>query len=221
MKRGPADGVTRWRFGEDPEPLRRHLLAGGLLAVPTESSYGLAADPRSAAGVEAIYRLKTRERGKPMPVIAAGAEQLSSLGIDAAAPAVRAASAVWPAALSVVVPAADPQGSPWPAAAGGATLAVRVPAHDALRGLLRDLGLALTATSANLSGEPPILDPDELARWLETTTPTRAVLVDGGVLRGGAPSTLVVADAGAWRVLRAGRVAADSLPPLDEDPNDA
>ena len=59
------------------------LAAGGVLAVPTESSYGLGVDPRDAQGIEAIYRLKGRERGKALPVVAADVAQLLALGVQA------------------------------------------------------------------------------------------------------------------------------------------
>jgi L-threonylcarbamoyladenylate synthase len=83
---------------------------------------------------------------------------------------------------------------------------VRIPAHAGLRGLLAALGRPLTATSANRSGEPPVLDPDEAVRLLASED---AAVVDGGRLRGGAPSTLVRFGAGGEiEVLREGAVAA-------------
>jgi L-threonylcarbamoyladenylate synthase len=197
--------ARRWRFGDDLGPLRDLLARGGVLAVPTESSYGLAADPRSAAGVEAIYRIKSRERGKPLPVVAADLAQIASLGIDVDEEACRLAAGVWPAPLSVLLPIA----SPLPAAAGEPALAVRIPDHALLRDLLRDLGTPLTATSANLSGEPPLLAPDAVAGLLADHD---ALVVDGGVLAGGPPSTLAAWTGSEWRVLREGRFSKMRLP---------
>ena len=71
-----------WHWGDPVAPLRALLARGGVLAFPTESSYGLGADPRNPAGVETIYRIKGREAGKPLPVVVAGREQLADLGID-------------------------------------------------------------------------------------------------------------------------------------------
>lgn len=200
--------VPRWRFGDDPAPLRQHVTAGGVLAVPTESSYGLAADARSADGVEAIYRIKERDRGKPLPVILARVEQLADLGVDPDDPAVRAIAPLWPSALTLVAAASTPPA----AGAGGATLAVRVPAHDGLRALLRDVGCAMTATSANRAGESPVLDPADLDALLDGHP---AIVVDGGVLAGGPPSTLVappVAPSTNWQILRHGRFDPSHLP---------
>ncbi|MEM1183033.1 MAG: L-threonylcarbamoyladenylate synthase [Acidobacteriota bacterium] len=203
--------VRLWRPGDPLDALRTLVDVGGVLAIPTESSYGLACDPRHAGGVEAIYRLKTRDRGKPLPVVAADLDQLGMLGIDTGSPAVVAASSLWPGAFSAVVPFAPELA--WPAAADGATLAVRVPAHGGLRDLLSGLGSPLTATSANAAGDPPLLEPEELARWLRGSA-VPVTLVDGGVLPGGPPSTLAAPEPDGWRVIRPGRIPEDQLPPL-------
>ena len=195
MERSAA---PRWRWGEPVAPLRALLARGGILAIPTESSYGLAVDPRSAAGVEAVYRLKERERGKPLPVVAADAAQIAALGVDVGTEASRRALELWPAALTVALPLR----AGLPAAAGGDTLAVRIPDHPPLRALLAELGTALTATSANRSGEPPELTSGGVAALLFGAD---AAVVDGGRLPGGPPSTLAAWEGGTWRVLRQGR----------------
>ena len=176
------------------------LSAGGVLAIPTESSYGLGVDPRDPRGVEAIYRLKGRERGKALPVVAADVAQLLALGVDPASAALAWAAPRWPAALTVVLPLA----APIPASAGAPTIAARLPAHDGLRRLLGELGHALTATSANPSGEPPLSDPDEVRAWLATTG-EKFVVVDQGATSGGPPSTLVELRHGEVVILRKGR----------------
>jgi len=188
----------RWRPGDPVQPLRDLLARGGILAIPTESSYGLAADPRSAAGVEAIYRVKSRERGKALPVVAADLDQLGALGVATEDAGVQRALHLWPAPLSVLAPLHHPIA----ASAGMRTLAVRLPAHVELRELLRALGTALTATSANLSGDEPLLDPELVEALLAAED---AAVVDGGRLAGGLPSTLAVWGPGGWKVLREGR----------------
>ena len=198
--------VQTWNFGDDVEILRRILDAGGVLAIPTESSYGLAVDPGHRRGVEAIYALKGREASKALPVLVAGREQLGSIGVDPAAPEVEAAAGLWPAALTVVVPFAP--GASLPAAGGGETIAVRVPAHPELRELLARIG-PLTATSANRAGEAPILDPEDLKPLLGEGP---AAIVDGGILAGGPPSTLVVWTMGELHILRRGAVDPAALP---------
>ena len=186
-----------WRPGEPLAPLRALLDRGGVLAIPTESSYGLAAAPRDRRGVEEIYRLKGRRRGQPLPVVAADLDQLAALGVAVDEPVFRRLAALWPAPLSLVVPAA----AGIPAAAGGDTLAVRLPAHPPLLELLTGLGQALTATSANLSGAPPVLDPAGLEGLLAGRD---AAIFDGGRLGGGPPSTLLRIEGGAGPVARHG-----------------
>jgi L-threonylcarbamoyladenylate synthase len=214
--------VRLWRPGDPIEPLRALLARGGVLAIPTESSYGLGADPRNPAGVEAIYRIKGRERGKPLPVVVADLAQLADLGIDPGLPILEALAACWPAPLSAVLPIARPL----PAAAGELALAVRIPAHEGLRRLLKALGHGLTATSANPSGGAPVLDPEGAAELLAgMETEGDAAVVDGGVLPGGPPSTLVAIEASGPVVLRTGSFPVERLrerfdasrPPLEKD----
>jgi L-threonylcarbamoyladenylate synthase len=196
--------VKIFRFGDPVAPLRELLGRGGILAIPTESSYGLGVDPGNLRGVEAVYRVKRREAGKALPVVVAGADQLAGLGVDPNLYIVRRLLALWPAALTAVLPIAHPL----PASAGARSLAVRVPAHAALRELLAALGHGLTATSANLSGGEPILDPAAAADLLAGED---ARVVDGGVLPGGPPSTLVAIEGEGLRVLRAGSFPAGRL----------
>ncbi|MDA8019007.1 MAG: L-threonylcarbamoyladenylate synthase [Thermoanaerobaculia bacterium] len=207
--------VLRWRWGDDPAELVGVLEHGGVVAIPSESSYGLAVVPWNHRGVEAVYRIKGRDRGKPLPVVAADAEQLRMVGVDPTAEATRFVARHWPAALTLVAPleAADQDMA---AAAGGATLAVRVPAHERLRDLLRYVGCPWTATSANASGDPPILRPDALPPLFQPLLGHLPVaVVDDGELPGGPPSTLVAwePESAAFRVLRSGRVdVAGALP---------
>lgn len=188
-----------WPWDGELEVVKRVLAEDRVLAVPTESSYGLAVDPRSAAGVDAIYGIKERERGKPLPVVAADLAQALDLGVDANE-AVQMAAVHWPAPLTVVAPLRC--GVDVPAAAGGRTLAVRVPAHERLRGLLRALDHPLTATSANRSGEPAICERAALEAILGGTD---ALIVGGETTPGGPPSTVVSWSSAGLRVLRRGR----------------
>jgi L-threonylcarbamoyladenylate synthase len=199
--------TRRWLPSDDLGDLIACLARGGVLAIPTESSYGLAVDPRNAAGVAAIQAIKGRVEDKGLPVVAADLAQIVALGVDPAEPALAAIAPFWPAALSVVLPvAARLPASPL---AGPPSLAVRIPFHETLRGLLTKLGGALTATSANPSGQPPFVAPGDVATWLAGAD---AIVVDGGVLPGGLPSTLVAFEDGQARVLRAGAFPLDRWP---------
>lgn len=198
-------GMVTWRAGEGIARLTETLAGGGVLVVPTESSYALAVDPRSAAAVERVFALKGRPPGKPLGVVAADRTQIEALGGRLDDPVLERLASLWPAPLSLLVPLE----ASLPAAAGERRLAVRVPAHDTLRRLLSRLGTALTATSANPSGEPPLSDPRAVARWLADEP--GIVLVDGGRLAGGQPSTLVGVREGRLEVVRRGAISAETL----------
>lgn len=213
--------VPRWRQGDPIEPLRELLDRGGVLAIPTESSYGLATDPRNAEGIARIFRLKGRDAARALPLVAADRAQIAGLGIDDAeldrpelAPLV---ARFWPGPLTVVLPVAA--GVPGPAArAADGTVAVRVPGHDGLRRLLSGVGRALTATSANRSGEEPVLDPEAAAELLAALPAGTAAVVDGGALAGGPPSTLVRWHGGRVEVLRQGALGRAELGIAPGDP---
>lgn len=202
---------TFWHWDNDPAELIAVLRRGGILAIPTESSYGLAVDPLDARGVEAVFAVKGRERGEALPVLIADLEQATVLGVDRATPGLAAAAARWPAALTIVVPI--PRAIP--ASAGDESIAIRVPGHARLRSLLAHTG-PLTATSANRSGESALVDPIATAELLHGVD---ARVIDDGRLGGGPPSTLVRWEGGGFRVLRAGRYPLDRLPL--PDPSDA
>lgn len=211
------DSSRRWRPGEPVEPVARLLERGGVLAIPTESSYGLAVDPSSAAGVEAVARIKGRPQEMGLPVVAATREQIVALGVAPGAPELDLLAPLWPAPLTVILPR-EPDARSLPAGRGD-TVAVRVPACPPLLELLGSLGRALTATSANRTGQPPVLDPADLGALLVDED---WMWADGGVLAGGPPSTLVRWErsgqgrAGRWNVLRAGAFDGDGLPALGD-----
>jgi L-threonylcarbamoyladenylate synthase len=181
---------------EELSRLRDLLAAGGVLAIPTETHYGLAADPFSESGVRRIFAAKGRDDGKPLPVLFGSRDQLAGLGIDAADGRVARYLRIWPAALTVVLPVR----APLPASRGSRTLGVRLPASAPLHDLLGALG-PLTGTSANRSGEPPLDDP---AAVEEAFADSIDVLVDGGKTPGGPSSTVLDATREPPVVLRSG-----------------
>ena len=196
--------VPWWRFGDDPRAVAEVVGRGGVLAIPTESSYGLAVDPLDAEAVAAVAAIKGRSREQPLPVVFSGPEQLARLGVEPGAASAAGLDRLWPSALSLLLPCAPGVA----AAAGTGRLVLRVPDHAGLVELLSCLGMALTATSANRTGEPPILEP---AGLVELLAGHDALIVDGGALAGGAPSTLVAVEGGVADVLRLGRVSLDEL----------
>jgi L-threonylcarbamoyladenylate synthase len=195
-----ADGPEAAAIAEATAILR----AGGVIACATDTTYGLAADPRSDAAVEKVFAAKGRPRDLAMPLVAADLLQACQAGaFDERA--LRLARAFWPGPLSIVVPA-DPRVSRR-VLGGRESVAVRVPAHPVARALAGAFGFPLTATSANASGAPAAETADEVAALGLAID----ALVDSGRAPGGPPSTIVAFDRGAPILVRAGAIAWDRV----------
>ena len=161
------------------------LRAGGVVVVPTDTVYGLAARPTDTDAVGAVYRIKGRPEGMPLPVLAASEEQVRALGVAFSDGARGLAARWWPGPLTLAF-AFDPE-VPRPSwLAGRDEVAVRVPDHDFLRGLLEATGVLLV-TSANPHGVPTARVAGGVAASLGKSVD---MIVDGGELTE-VPSTLV------------------------------
>lgn len=172
----------------------RVVSSGGVLLLPTESFYGLGTDPSREDGVAAVCALKGRPSDLGLPVLCADWEQLESLVVVPDRVRVKL-SRLWPAALTVVLP----EKTRLPAGRAG-TLAVRIPAHRALRALLYRVG-PLTGTSANRHGGAPSPSVDGA---LESLDGAPDLVLDAGPTAGGQPSTLVDLSGDDDEILRPG-----------------
>jgi len=167
------------------EAAARELEAGGVVVVPTDTVYGLAARPSDAAAVQAVFRAKGRPEGMHLPVLAASLDQVRELGVALNRPAEVLARWWWPGPLTLVF-GFDP-GRARPAwLEGRDEVAVRIPDHDFLHSLLERTGV-LVVTSANTHGAPTPRTAEDVAAGLG---PAVELVVDGGRLRD-VPSTLV------------------------------
>ncbi len=180
---------------EELRAFREFLASDGVAAIPTETYYALAANPGSAKAVGRVFELKGRSAEKALPVLFAGAEHLKELGIEESAEWERFRP-LWPAPLTVIFPTFREI----PCAGGDASLAVRIPDREDLRELLRRTG-PLTGTSANISGSPPLSDPNEVEIAFGGVLD---LLIDGGATPGRRSSTLVDARFDPPRLLRRG-----------------
>ena len=188
----------------DPGVVRRAadvLRAGGVVAYPTDTLYGLAVDPRRDDAVGRLFALKGRDAAMAVPLVAAGIEQADLAG-EFGARELRLAQAFWPGPLSIVVPARECLSRR--TLGGRTTVAVRVPAHAVARALAEALGFCITATSANPSGAPAPADPGALGPALDSGVD---LLLDAGPVPGGEPSTLVGFDESGPLLIRAGAIA--------------
>lgn len=178
------------------EVLRR----GGIVAYPTETSYGLGALARDAAAVGRLAAAKGRTDGKPLPLLAGDRRQVDEVAeLDAAA--ARLADAFWPGPLTLVLPARP--GLPAEITAGTGTVGVRVSSSEVARALALAAGGALVSTSANPAGGAPALRPEDLDPELRARLDA---VLDAGPAPGGLPSTVVALDRGSARLVREGAV---------------
>ena len=177
------------------------LRAGAVVAVPTDTVYGLAADPGRREATAAVFVLKGRPAGLALPVLVADVAQADAVaGPDGLGPrGVMLAAAFWPGALTVVVPRRPGLG--WELGGDEETVGLRCPASAMTRRLCAMVG-PLATTSANRHGRPPATTAAEVA---DTFGP-ELLVVDGGRCDG-APSTVVDVTGAEPRLLRQGGVA--------------
>ena len=184
------------------------LATGRLVALPTETVYGLAARADSAAAVAAIYRAKGRPDFNPLIVHVALLEQAERLArFDS--PARQLAAAFWPGALTLVLPLRADAAVAAAVTAGLPTIALRCPAHPVMRAVLEQGGLPLAAPSANRSGG---VSPTEAGHVIASLGGNVELVLDGGRCAAGIESTIVaVRDDGTWQILRPGPITAGQI----------
>lgn len=190
----------------------RALGDGGVVAIPTDTVYGIAVALDTPGGIERLFAAKQRPPDKAIALLLADAEQAPAIG-DLTPAATALARAFWPGGLTLVVPRrAD---VPLPAALTGGELApgavptvgLRVPDHDAPRTLARVLG-PLPTTSANRSGEPELPDADAIEAELGEAI---QLILDGGHASGGPASTVVDCTGPEPVIRRAGAISAERI----------
>ena len=162
------------------------LRAGGIVALPTDTVYGIAADIALPDAIERLFAAKQRPPEKAVAVLLADARQAARLGEVSPAAAVLA-ERFWPGGLTLVLPVRPEASLPRVLAAGAPTIGVRVPDHPTPRAIAAALG-PLPTTSANRSGEPDARDAHEIHERLGESL---ALVIDGGPVRGGPSSTVV------------------------------
>ena len=195
---------TILQFGDDSIAQAAALIADGqVVAVPTETVYGLAADARRADAVARIYAAKGRPAFNPLIVHIqdlAAAEAFTVLDADARA----LAAAFWPGPLTLVLPLRADAGLASAVSAGLTTVAIRVPRHRAIRALLAATGTPLAAPSANRSNGVSPTCAEHVAASLGAAVP---LIIDDGACAEGLESTIIKDG----RVLRPGPITAEQI----------
>ena len=181
------------------------ICQGGIVAVPTETVYGLAGDATSSHAVAAIYSAKGRPDFNPLIVHVRDLAHAGQIGVFDAE-SVTLAMGHWPGPLTLVVPLRIDAGLADGVTAGLKTVALRVPAHRAMRALLDATGKPLAAPSANASGSVSPTRADHVLRTLDGRVP---MIIDDGATPSGIESTIVTVTGGHVRLLRPGPVVID------------
>ena len=182
------------------------LRGGGLVAVPTETVYGLACSGLDAAAVERVYEVKGRPAVKPLSLMVPGAEAVDRCCEDVPEAAYRLAERFWPGPLTIVLKA-RPE-IPAIVRAGGDTVGLRCPDHPLTLALLREAELPFAAPSANPSGAPSPKTAGEVAAYFDGAIDA---ILDGGPCTLGKESTIVSLAETPYRILRRGALPEEEI----------
>lgn len=188
------------------EWIAQTILEGGVVGIPTDTVYGIAASVANDAALARIYEIKGRDASQPLPILVDSTDVLDRLspGIDRRVALML--DRFWPGPLTVAIPARP--GLARPLIGPGETVGVRMPNHQLVLEIIGKVGGMIACTSANRSGEPPARTAAEV---LDSIGPALDVTLDGGVAPGGLPSTVIAIRDGAPVVLREGAIAAAAI----------
>jgi L-threonylcarbamoyladenylate synthase len=188
-----------------PDEAIARLRRGVVVAVPTDTVYGLAASLDQPEAVATLFRLKRRPTSVAVPVLVSSRAAIEALGVDWPVMAARLGDEFWPGALTIVVEV-DAQLASIVGASG--TVGFRIPRDEMLLRVLNECG-PLAVSSANEHGEPPCQSVEQVVAELGANELLDAVL-DGG-LRQGEVSTVVAIEPDSWRILRAGSISTAAI----------
>lgn len=194
----------------DPEQAfsrcREVLSAGGVIAYPTDTFYGLGADPRNKAAVMRLFTVKGRQEDQPILLLIDDPSAVHQWAAEIPPRAKVLMERFWPGPLTLVFRART---DVLPELTGGTgTIGLRVPGNALTRSLLRFLGHSLTGTSANRSGSPNLSSARETAEAMGGLVD---VILDGGETTGGKPSTIADVSSEVPRIVREGAIAARDI----------
>jgi tRNA threonylcarbamoyl adenosine modification protein (Sua5/YciO/YrdC/YwlC family) len=193
----------------EPERIARAaavILQGGVVAIPTDTVYGLAADPFNADAVEKVFAAKGRAADAPILLLVDSVTMAVTLAANLPQSFLPLAERFWPGPLTIVVEA-SPRIPPVVTANSG-RIGLRLPDAAIPRALIRELGGPITATSANRSGEPESRRAEDVQASLGTHL---SLILDGGPSGARPPSSVVSLSGTSWELIREGAVARAEL----------
>jgi L-threonylcarbamoyladenylate synthase len=179
---------------------------GQVIGVPTDTFYGLAADPFNLAAVEEIYRVKGRPENRALPILVNSVAQAAALGRDLPINFFRLAQRFWPGALTIVVEASH--ALPLKVTANKGRVALRWPNSRVACAIIEQLEGPITGTSANISGYPSCSNADDLVKQLGKRLP---LILDSGETGATVSSTIVNLVDDTWKIVREGQISAAEI----------
>lgn len=185
------------------------LKSGGVIAYPTETFYGLGARADSQKAIERIFEIKKRKEENPLLIIISSEDMLKDFVSDIPDTARELIKRFWPGGLTIVFRAKD---TVLPLLTGGTgKIGIRLSSHPIARSIVDRLGVPITGTSANISGQAPPTTPEEVMKTIGTELD---LIVDGGKTKGEKPSTLVDVTIFPPKILRDGMVPSHEIKKL-------
>jgi L-threonylcarbamoyladenylate synthase len=182
------------------------LERGSVVAIPTDTVYGLAADPFNLAAIDEIFRVKGRPDERGLPLLVNSLEQAEMLTRSVPENFVKLAKAFWPGALTLIVEAAHRV--PLKVTANTGRVAVRWPRSAVVEGLIAEFDGPVTGTSANMSGHPACANADDVFLQLGERLP---LVLDAGETGVALPSTIVELRGEVWKIARVGGISAAEI----------
>jgi len=177
------------------------LTRGCVVAIPTDTLYGLAADPFNLSAVDEIYRVKGRPEARALPILVNSVEMAAAMALEVPKNFYRLAESFWPGALTIVIDASHQV--PLKVTANTKRVALRWPRNLVVQGLIQEFGGPITGTSANLSGYPSCSTAEEVMEQLGKRVP---LVIDTGDTKASLPSTIIELHGREWKIGREGAI---------------
>ena len=182
------------------------IARGKVVAIPTDTFYGLAADPFNLSAVEQIYQIKGRPESRALPILVNSVEQAGTLVRDLPSNFFKLAEKFWPGALTIVMEASHRL--PLKVTGNTGRVALRMPDAQVVLSLIESVGGPVTGTSANLSGHPSCTNADLLVAQLGDRL---TLVLDGGETGAVLASTILDLREDSWRIVREGRISEEQI----------
>ena len=182
------------------------LAGGGVVAIPTDTLYGIATAALDEAAVQRVFDVKQRGLSTPLPLFVSGIDAFHEFGRRVPDVAHQLAATFWPGKLTIVVERSSRV--PDITTGGLDTVGLRVPDHPVPRQIVARLAAPITATSANISGQPPLTSAEQVIQHLGSRMD---LVFDGGQLRPSKPSTVIDVTRTPCRILRHGAVSPEEI----------